>query len=316
MNNQSKKVLIIGGSGFIGRHLTNGLLKNGNKVRILDISKPSWVPADVEFIEGSFVNEHILEESLTDCETVFHLASTTLPKTSNEDPLFDVSSNLTGTIRLLQFAVRLNVKKFIFSSSGGTVYGISDTFPVSENSPTFPTCSYGIVKLTIEKYLRLFYQLYGLDTCSLRISNPYGEYQRIDRSHGAVTVFCAKTLKNETIEIWGDGSIARDFIYIEDVISAMINAMYCKCYGEEINIGSGISKSLNDIIVIIQNLTNRSSDVKFLPPRNFDVQKTYLAIEKAEEMLNWHPKINLEEGIRKTIEWLMYELNTNKTSVR
>lgn len=308
MTDKTESVLVIGGAGFIGRHLVEELTKSNYKVRILDLQKPDWLNKKIEFIEGSFVSEHLLEEALSGCDFVFHLASTTLPKSSNEDPVFDVSSNLIGTVRLLQYAVNAKIKKFIFASSGGTVYGIPEALPVKEDGKTNPTCSYGIVKLTIEKYLRLFFQLYNLDTCSLRIANPYGEYQRFDRAHGAVTVFCKNAIAKEPIEIWGDGTIERDFIYIKDVISAMLKTLISECRGEEINIGCGKGESLNEIIAAIERLTGEKMDVNYLPSRSFDVPVNYLDISKAKEILNWQPATSLDDGIRATFSKLKNEI--------
>lgn len=300
MNN----ILVIGGSGFIGRNLIENLLERNYKIRLIDISKPLWLNSDIEFIEGSFISESILEKAIVDIDIVYHLASTTLPKTSNEDPLYDIGSNLIGTVKLLELSVKQNVRKFIFISSGGTVYGISETYPIAETAPTNPTCSYGIVKLTIEKYLKLFYNLYGLESCSLRVANPYGKFQRFDRAHGAINVFCHRAIHNELIQIWGDGNIKRDFIYIDDVISAMINAIEYQCKGEEINIGSGKSESLNDIVEIIQNILNKKINVSYLSNRKFDVPINYLDISKAKRTLNWKPYIDLNQGVEKTISWL------------
>jgi UDP-glucose 4-epimerase len=306
MDNTSgnNRILVIGGSGFIGRHLIERLLTCNFKLRVLDIAKPLWLHPEIEFIEGSFTSEFLLEDAISNVDFIYHLASTTLPKSSNDDPVYDITSNLSGTVKLLELAVKYKIKKFIFASSGGTVYGIPGSFPVPETASTNPTCSYGIIKLSIEKYLKLFYQLYGLESCSLRMANPFGEYQRFDRAHGAVTVFCHKAFKNEAIEVWGDGTISRDFIYIRDVISAMINALYYECKGEEINIGSGKAESLNEIIGIIENLMEKKLKVKYLPPRSFDVPKTYLDISKASEILNWQPQTSLEEGIKKIFDWL------------
>ena len=180
--------------------------------------------------------------------------------------------------------------------------------PVKEDGKTNPTCSYGIVKLTIEKYLRLFFQLYNLDTCSLRIANPYGEYQRFDRAHGAVTVFCKNAIAKEPIEIWGDGTIERDFIYIKDVISAMLKTLISECRGEEINIGCGKGESLNEIIAAIERVTGEKMDVNYLPSRSFDVPVNYLDISKAKAILNWQPATSLDDGIRATFSKLKNEI--------
>src|SRR5262249_42060795 len=142
---------------------------------------------------------------LEGCQTCFHLVSTTLPKSSNADPVFDVESNVLATIRLLTQAIQTGLKKVVFVSSGGTVYGVPKQIPILETHATDPMCSYGITKLSIEKYLHLFHVLHGLDYTVLRLSNPFGEGQRVHASQGAVAVFLGKVLRGETVEIWGDG---------------------------------------------------------------------------------------------------------------
>lgn len=303
MNHKYKKILVIGGSGFLGLNLIETLVKYGYHVRVLDRINSKYLGNKVEFCEGDFTATHLLGKVIDGCDAIFHLASTTLPGNSNDDPMFDVNSNLLGTIGLLELAVRKNIKKFVFISSGGTVYGIPNVPAVSENEPTNPICSYGIIKLTIEKYLKLFNRLYGLNTCSLRLSNPYGKYQRTDIAQGAITVFCHKALKGETIEIWGDGSVIRDFIYINDAVNAMLKALEIDCLSEDINIGDGIGTNLNQIVTYIESVISRKVNVKYLQPRKFDVPKIVLDITKAKSILNWEPEINLMTGIDYLVEW-------------
>lgn len=159
-------------------------------------------------------------------------------------------------------------------------------------------------KIDYRKVLRLFNTLYGLNSCSFRIANPFGEYQRFDRPHGAVTVFCSKAIKNEDIEIWGDGSTSRDFIYIKDVIGALISALNSKIEYEEINIGSGVAISLNELVKIIEHVSGRKLSVKYRTNRPFDVPVSYLDISKAKHFLNWQPSTSLEQGIINTYNWI------------
>jgi UDP-glucose 4-epimerase len=156
----------------------------------------------MEFIQGDFTNAVDLERAVDGCTSCVHLVSTTLPKSSNLAPAYDVESNLVGTIRLLELAVRRGMRKVVFVSSGGTVYGIPRSIPIVETDPTEPISSYGITKLAIEKYLHLFHVMHGLDYSILRLSNPYGEGQRLNASQGAVAVFMGKVLDGEPIEIW------------------------------------------------------------------------------------------------------------------
>jgi UDP-glucose 4-epimerase len=298
------KILIIGGAGFIGRNLIEQLTSLDYSIRLLDIIKPAWLNNKIEFYEGNFTSDSVIEHALSDINIVYHLASTTIPQTSNEDPIFDIRSNLIGTVKVLNLSIKKNIKKFVFVSSGGTVYGIPETCPIPETAPTNPICSYGIVKLAIEKYLKLFHNLHGLDCCSLRVANPYGRYQRYDRAHGVINVFCHKALNNEQIQIWGDGNLKRDFIYIDDAISAMISALKYNHKGDEINIGSGKSVSLNEIVSIIKQEIKEHLDVVYKPFRGFDVPDNSLDITKASKILNWTPEVDLKSGILKTINWL------------
>jgi UDP-glucose 4-epimerase len=299
------RCLITGGGGFQGYHLTNSLIAQGYTVRCLDRYKPVWLPEGmVEFIEGDFSATHLIADTIKGCDIIFHLACTTLPQTSNEDPDFDVSSNVLGTIRMLDEAVKAKVKRFIFISSGGTVYGVPSIIPIPENHPTNPICSYGITKLTIEKYLRLYYQIHGLNTCSIRLSNPYGEYQRVDSIQGAITVFCYKAITGQTIHIWGDGSVQRDFIYISDVIDAVVKIIDCPISGDEINIGTGKPVSLNEIIDNIENLLAKKIKRQYTAARTFDIPINSLDISYAKEKLRWEPKITIHDGLDRTIRWI------------
>jgi UDP-glucose 4-epimerase len=221
----------------------------------------------------------------------------TLPKTSNEDPKFDAISNLAGTIGLLDLAVQYRTKRLIFISSGGTVYGRPSVIPIPESHPLNPLCSYGIIKLAIEKYLRMYHTLYGLKSCSLRLSNLYGEHQRADTGQGAIAVFCYKALSGKPIDIWGDGTVARDFIYVKDSVDAITKAMCSDYSGTEINIGSGQNTTLNQIIASIESFLGREVTRRYLPGRPFDIHEVCLDISYAKLQLGWEPTKSLQDGI-------------------
>lgn len=299
-----KRCLVTGGGGFIGYHLIKALLKQGFNVRCLDLRCPKWLPDCVEFVEGDFTASHLAADCLEGCDVVFHMACTTLPKSSNLDPEFDVMSNVVGTLRLLELSVKHKVNRFIYTSSGGTVYGVPETLPIKETDKTNPTCSYGITKLTIEKYLRFYSDFHGLNTCSIRLSNPFGEFQRVDSGQGAISVFCHKAVHGEPIEIWGDGSISRDFIYISDVIDALIRLIDNELSGLEINIGSGRATSLNEILDIIESILNRKIGRKYEPGRTFDVPISLLDISLALRTIGWAPQVDLKEGVIRTLNWM------------
>lgn len=298
------RILVIGGGGFIGRHLVELLLKKNVSVRVMDRVRPDWIGSDVEFFEGDFSAIHYLDHVMNDCDGVFHLASTTLPASSNADPQFDIATNLSGTVGLLDLAVEKGVKKFIFISSGGTVYGGHGEVPIQESDPTNPLCSYGIVKLAIEKYMRLYHQLYGLDTCSLRLANPYGEYQRVDKAQGAIAVFCDKALRNEPIDIWGDGTIVRDYVYVKDAVKALVLALEVECSGMEINVGAGVGVNINTLLDHIETAVGRPVERNYLPGRSFDIPAVCLDIHVARECLGWNPEVELVDGIGRFIDWV------------
>ncbi len=298
-----KIILVIGGGGFIGRHLVETLLREGARVRIMDRFKPFWIDSSVEFVEGDFTAFHMMDHVMDGCGAVVHLASTTIPGASNEDPQFDAASNLVGAIGLLELAAKKEIRNFIFVSSGGTVYGVPEYLPVSELASTNPLCSYGIVKLSIEKYIQLFCRLYGISGCSLRFANPYGAYQRPDKGQGVVAAFCRHALNRVPLEIWGDGSVVRDFVYIQDAVDALVCALRRPCTGDVFNVGSGCGTSLVDLVSTLESIIGENLDVMNSSCRPFDVPAIYLDIAKVRRELGWEPRTDLHEGLRKTLLW-------------
>ncbi len=303
------KCLVFGGGGFIGANLCAGLLAAGHRVRVFEyphvISQCApEVMARVEWVEGDFLNPADVEAAVAGCDAAFHLVSTSLPKGSNDNPAYDVESNLVSTIRMLEAARRHGLGKVVFSSSGGTVYGVPRQIPIGESHPTEPICSYGIVKLAVEKYLHLFHALHGLDYAVLRLSNPYGEGQRAQSSQGAVAVFLHKALRDEPIEIWGDGTVTRDYLYIGDVVSAMLGALAYAGPERVFNIGSGSGLSLNELVARIGALLGRPVRHEHRDGRQFDVPVNILDIGRAGRHLDWRPQVPFEEGLRRTLEWI------------
>jgi UDP-glucose 4-epimerase len=196
------------------------------------------------------------------------------------------------------------VSKVIFVSSGGTVYGIPRQIPIPETHATDPLCSYGICKLAVEKYLYLFQALHGLAYCVLRLSNPFGERQRIASAQGAVTTFLHKALNQEVIDIWGDGSVVRDYIYVGDAVQALLAAIDRRADGQVINVGSGLGQSLNDILAAIETLNSAPVRRRYTAGRPFDVPVNTLDIARAQVVLNWRPEVPFSEGLARTARWL------------
>lgn len=301
------KCLVLGGGGFIGSHVVDKLLDAGHQARIFErprVPRYRTLPGgSAEWIEGDFQNAAVVREALEGIDTLIHLVSTTLPKTSNDDPVFDVQSNIISTLRLFELAVEAQVRRIVFISSGGTVYGTPTMLPIRESHPTEPRVSYGIVKLAIEKYLALFYAQHGIDYVVLRVANPYGERQRVDIAQGAVAVFIDRAVRKLPIEIWGDGSAVRDYVHVEDVARAFIRAVEYVGPPCLLNIGSGIGHSLNDLLDQLEAMLDRRVERRYSPPRGLDVPSNVLDISRAREQLGWEPRISLEDGFRRTIAW-------------
>ena len=304
-----KKCLILGGAGFIGSHIVDALLSRGHNVRVfdrpqIDTTNLAGVISEIEFISGDFAHASDMQKALEGIDTVIHLVSTTIPASSNEAPVYDVESNIVGTVRMLTLAKAAGVKKIIFASSGGTVYGVPLQIPTPETHTHNPICSYGIAKLAIEKYLHLFHHLHGLDYVILRIANPYGPRQNPSGGLGAVTVFLSKVLNAEPITIWGNGEVARDYFYVDDLISAFIKVIENSTPSKIYNIGGARAYSLNEILTVIQKVTGEKVVVNYSAPRSLDVPMNYLDVSLASNELGWEPKVFLEQGISLTFDWL------------
>lgn len=303
------KVVVIGGGGFIGINLCEALVSQGHAVRVFDRPRakhtfPSNIARQVEWFEGDFLNSNEVNEALRGCEVVFHLVSTTLPKSSNENPAYDAESNIVASIHMLEAAKCLGVRKVVFNSSGGTVYGIPEEIPIPETHKTDPLCAYGIGKLAIEKYLALFHYRDGLDYFILRMSNPYGPYQQPCADQGAIAVFLSKALNGDTIEIWGDGSVTRDFIYISDAVDALVQMLYYEGPEHIFNVGSGEGHSLNDIIDLMEAVFGHHIKRRYMQGRSLDVPINLLDISRIQKELGWEPKTPLMDGMRCTLNYL------------
>jgi UDP-glucose 4-epimerase len=258
----------------------------------------------VEWITGDFMSVHDVSNAIDGVDAVLHLVSTTLPKSSNDDMIYDVQSNVVATLQLLNAMVAKSVRKIVFISSGGTVYGNPVYLPIDENHPTEPRVSYGVTKLAIEKYLLLYRQLHGIETVILRVTNPYGERQRVETAQGAAGVFLSKAIQNQAIEIWGDGSVTRDYIYVSDVAEAF--ALSLGYHGEKsvFNISSGKGTQLNELVDMLEHVLGQEVVRKYKPGRAFDVPVNVLDNSLARMELGWKPRVGLEEGIGRTAVWM------------
>lgn len=303
------KIVVFGGGGFIGSTIVDRLLRDGHEIRVFE--RPRVDPfrrfADterVEWLTGDLMSVHDVTNAVASMDTVLHLVSTTLPKSSNDDPIYDVQSNLVATLQLLGAMVAQGVGKIVFISSGGTVYGHPQYLPIDERHPTEPRVSYGITKLAIEKYLLMYQHLHGIKATILRVANPYGERQRIETAQGAVGVFLSRALHGESVDIWGDGNVTRDYIYIQDVADAFARAVQYDGPKSVFNICSGVGTSLNELVRMLERVLGQDVRRNYHPPRAFDVPISVLDNALAMAELGWKPEVALDLGIARTVDWM------------
>jgi UDP-glucose 4-epimerase len=312
------KALVTGGAGFIGSHICQRLLKEGYEVICLDNFDPYYSPnlkrrniepllttGEFKLIEGDIRNRELMQETVSrDIDYIFHYAAQAGVRASVENPIKPNEVNTTGLLNILQAACLNSRVRKIINASSSSVYGETQYLPFDEAHPKMPISPYGISKLAAEHYCRLFSKVYGLNTTSLRLFTAYGPKMRPDL---AISIFTSKALKNETVEIFGDGNKTRDFTHIDDIVEANLLAIG-KGDGEIYNIGSGGKVSINELAQKILKITASKSKVIHVESQRGDVDHTWANIDKAEKELGWKPKVNFERGLVTYVERIRYEL--------
>jgi len=297
------KVLVTGASGFLGRALAPALLALGETViatgrRACPFPPhPRLVWRPIDLAEPA----EPLRELLCGVDTIYHLSWSTIPAESNRAPSDDARVNIIGSLRLLENIERAANPRVVFASSGGTVYGRLLHAPASEDHPLNPLSAYGVSKRTVETYLDFFARLGDIRPISLRIGNVFGPGQDASRPFGAVTHFTKSALSGAPIGLFGDGSIVRDYVYIDDAVEALVRAGHAEHASPALNIGSGEGRSLNDVIGEIQKHFHAPIKVERLSARPFDPPVSVLDAGKARREIGWSPRVSFEEGMRRTI---------------
>lgn len=310
------KILLLGAAGFIGTNLTIELAKNAeNEITLVDRCRDFFNPIvninlkNIRIVESGLTVDMDFDSILKNQEVVYHLVSTTVPTTSNQHISQELVSNVVFSANLFEACIRCGVKKVVFISSGGTVYGKEVDCPLKEKTATNPISSYGVQKVTIEKLLYLYRYMYGLDYRIIRLANPYGPYQRPNGVLGAVTTFTYKALKGDEITVYGDGSVVRDFIYIDDAIRAIMKIAKGENKHRTFNLGCGYGTSIKQVLETIEKALGKSMNVSYIEGRKVDVPVNYLDISRYEKYYGALNPISLEEGIKKTADFMKHEYN-------
>lgn len=298
---------ILGGAGFLGRHVGRAMAAEGAQVWSVDRCAPTgarapWLAGE---LQADCFDLSTWWDAVGGADVIVHMASSTVPATASEDPIRDVQTNLVGTLRLLQDLRKKAARpRLLFASSGGAVYGRPQAVPLSESHPTVPMGAYGVTKLAIEHHLRIEEAQHGLPCRILRLSNPYGEWQQPHGVQGVIAVFAHRALQGQPVDVWGDGSVVRDFVYADDVGRAFAAASRHGGEARVFNVGGGTGHSVNDIVRTLEQLLGRAVERRVFPARPFDPPVNVLDIQRARDELFWQPTMAFEAGVAKAVDWL------------
>ena len=311
---------VIGGTGFIGRYVVELLVAQERQITVIGRKPGSGqnLPRAVRYLCGDYGNRAFLVDALRDVDEIIDLAYSTVPKTSYDDPVQDILSNLPPVVGLLQVASDLAVRKMVIVSSGGTVYGIAQQVPITEEYPTHPISPYGITKLAVEKYALMFNQIRALPVVIVRPGNAFGERQRAFGGQGLIATAIASILTEKQITLFGSADIVRDYIHASDVARGIVAALDDGRPGSVYNIGTGVGRSNQEVLDNLRPFARSvglDPQVRILPPRQFDVPVNVLDCRKLRMATGWVPSIAFRDGLERTWRWY-YDLYNGRSAER
>ncbi|HVP15588.1 MAG TPA: NAD-dependent epimerase/dehydratase family protein [Terriglobales bacterium] len=301
------RILVTGGAGFIGSHVVDRFVERGHEVAVLDNLSTgfrAFVHPAARFYEADLTDAAAVERCVAEFapELVDHHAAQIDVRRSVEDPVFDASTNVLGALRLLEACTRHGVRKFVYASTGGALYGEGRQLPATEDHPVHPESPYGVSKHTLEHYLDLWRLLHGLDSTILRYPNVYGPRQNPHGEAGVNAIFIGLMLRGQRPRIFGTGEQVRDYLYVMDVVEANERALE-RGSGAIVNLGTGIGTSVNDIFRELRSILGFAGEPIYEPPRPGEVQRIYLDATRAREVLGWTPRTRFRDGLVQTVEW-------------
>lgn len=300
------KSIVFGGEGFIGKHLVDDLLEAGDEVTVFSRKRHQDSEGGVRYIFGDFMNANDIEQAIQGQEYVYHFITLTNPAISDLDPYVDIETNVKMSVHLLESCVKNGIKRVIFPSSGGSIYGNTDNVTLRETDAAFPISPYAIGKQSVEGYLRYFNTKFGLDYLTFRVSNVYGEGQNTaGNKHGVIPVFLQRVLAGEPVQIYGDGSMVRDYIYVKDFTRLVVKVAKLETKHHLYNVGSGVGDDINEILTTIETVTGRNSAREYKEAPATYVQKVVLDCRRALEEFGEFSSTPLSTGIRN----MYYDMN-------
>lgn len=296
------RTLVLGGCGFIGSHVAESLFAAGHQVSVFarpnaDRRNLESLQESVEFIAGDFLNAEDIRRAVSDAEVVIHLVGSTLPGSSLDNPVFDIQTNVVASVSLFKACVEAKVKKVVYVSSGGTVYGVPKADLINEGHTLDPINPYGLSKLSVEKYLGIYSYQYGIDHTVLRLSNPYGSRQRPGSGQGVIASWMDCIRHGRAIEIWGDGSTVRDYLTVGDAASAIVLAAESTSCSSILNVGSGQGHTLSQVLGLVEDAAGQPARIVRRDVRKVDVPRNVLDVTLIRKELEWVAKTSLAQGV-------------------